>query len=352
MNRVKLFLGAYINSTNAQNLNCLALAKHLDKSKFDITALSLYSEPNIYIEGVRVYRCIWPHRIFVYWAYFWNILRADVVYLPKAELLAYNSFLCKLFAKKSFSTIEGILDKTATQSMISKGGKYFVKYYHRLSKRYSITRFMREYNLNMHNLETNKETLFLGTESKQFLISDKPKSDLQNIIMIGNDLVRKGVDDFFELAKIYSHLEFHLVGSGNDKINIKNEIIKRKLDNIIYHGSISQTELSFLLENMQLHLFPSRSEGFPKVILETACAGVPSLVYSDYGAKAWIEHSNNGFVVNTLEEMKNIIDDLSTNEKLIEEVSKNAIQLGLSFDWKLKVKAWEDVILSLNLSEE
>lgn len=93
-------------------------------------------------------------------------------------------------------------------------------------------------------------------------------------------------------------------------------------------------------------------EGFPKVILETACAGVPSLVYSDYGAQDWIEHSKTGFVVNTLEEMKNIIDELAPNEKLIEKVSKNAIQLGLSFDWKLKVKAWEEVILSLNSSEE
>ena len=41
--------------------------------------------------------------------------------------------------------------------------------------------------------------------------------------------------------------------------------------------------MSELLKDMQLHIFPSRSEGFPKVILETACAGVPSLVYADYG---------------------------------------------------------------------
>ena len=54
--RVKLFLGAYVNSTNAQNLNCLALAKHLDKSQFDITVLSLYSQPPIKIEGVKVFR--------------------------------------------------------------------------------------------------------------------------------------------------------------------------------------------------------------------------------------------------------------------------------------------------------
>ena len=86
--RVKLFLGAYVNCTNAQNLNCLALAKHLDKSQFDITVLTLYSQTPINIEGVKVFSCIWPQRIMVYWAYFWNIVKADVVYLPKAELLA------------------------------------------------------------------------------------------------------------------------------------------------------------------------------------------------------------------------------------------------------------------------
>ena len=52
--RVKLFLGAYVNCTNAQNLNCFALAKHLDKSQFDITTLSLYSQPPLKIEGVKV----------------------------------------------------------------------------------------------------------------------------------------------------------------------------------------------------------------------------------------------------------------------------------------------------------
>ena len=101
--RVKLFIGAYINSTNAQNLNCLALAKYLDKSKFNITTLSLYSSPSISIDNVHVFRCIWPHRIFVYWAYFWNILKADVVYLPKAELLGFSTFLCQLFGKKVFN---------------------------------------------------------------------------------------------------------------------------------------------------------------------------------------------------------------------------------------------------------
>ena len=37
--------------------------------------------------------------------------------------------------------------------------------------------------------------------------------------MIGNDLMLKGIDDFFELMNALS--EFHIVGSENDKIDVK-----------------------------------------------------------------------------------------------------------------------------------
>ena len=99
---------------------------------------------------------------------------------------------------------------------------------------------------------------------------------------------------------------------------------------------------------MQLHIFPSRSEGFPKVILETASSGVPSLVYSDYGASQWIDNYQNGFVVQTLDEMKAVVEDLLNNKVSLNQISKNAIQLGLSYDWKFKIKLWQDVILALS----
>ena len=49
-----------------------------------------------------------------------------------------------------------------------------------------------------------------------------------------------------------------------------------------------------ILKTVDLHILPSRNEGFPKVVLECAAAGIPSLLFSDYGAKEWME---GGFVV-------------------------------------------------------
>ena len=39
--RKKIFLGAYINVINAQNINCKSIAFHLDKNKYSVKTLVL-----------------------------------------------------------------------------------------------------------------------------------------------------------------------------------------------------------------------------------------------------------------------------------------------------------------------
>ena len=49
----------------------------------------------------------------------------------------------------------------------------------------------------------------------------------------------------------------------------------------------------------------------------------------------------------SLEEIKLIIEDLLSDKFLFNQISQNATQLGLSYDWKLKIKEWQDAILTL-----
>ena len=343
--KINVFLGAYLNSPNAQNYNCLALANNLDKSKFRIRALSIYSHPQIKINGVSIYKCSWPHSITVYWAFFWNILRSEIIYLPKGELLAYNTFICQLFKKKSFTTIEGILDATNTTKAIQKSGPKFLSYYSRFTKVYCISNYIKSYNYDVHRLKTESMILELGTDSSLFNIKLKGVDPLKNIVMIAGNFEKKGIEDYLILAEIFPSLTFHLIGQSNDSIHKK--IVSKSLTNVIQHGYIDREDFMKILSKVQLHILPSKSEGFPKVILETACCGIPSMLFSDYGANEWISHRQNGFVLNTLDEMKNSIEELISNEQLLNNVSKEAMTLGYSFDWKYKIKDWEHVLLEL-----
>jgi glycosyltransferase involved in cell wall biosynthesis len=83
------------------------------------------------------------------------------------------------------------------------------------------------------------------------------------------------------------------------------------------------------------------------VILEAASAGIPSIVYNTYGASDWMKHYENGFVVNDIAEVRQVINKLLERPEILKEISENAVKLAEKFDWKLVIKSWEKEIEDL-----
>ena len=75
----------------------------------------------------------------------------------------------------------------------------------------------------------------------------------------------------------FDDLNFHIIGSGP----LKSDILKRSSINVILYDHVNNSEISNILINMDLNILLSKSEGFPKVILEAAAASVPSIVYNN-----------------------------------------------------------------------
>ena len=352
MKKIKVFLAAYINSTNAQNLNCRALAEHLDPDKFNVSAMKLYSGTlpiDAKLSKIKLFNVFYPSKLSKYIAHIQGILWADIIYLPNTENSQLYIFIIRLLKRKSFKTIEGIFQEQAISNAKKQFGSlknmlYFLSKFDRV---FSITKFMKDYNYKKVGIKSEDKILYLGSNTKYFTNEHKKISELSDVVFIGNDFIRKGIFDFLEIAEGFPQIRFHIVGTGNGRIDIKKEIENRSLSNIRFHGGLRHNELKKLLEEVQLHVLPSRSEGFPKVTLETAAAGVPSLVYDDYGAEEWITHNKNGFVVHTLAEMKETIKKLRENPKILQKTSQNAVQLAKRFDWESVVKEWEAVIEEL-----
>lgn len=348
--RIKVFLGGYVNFLNAQNINCRALSEHLDKAQFEVwTMLFWYQNAKDFkrVPGVHYLKSLRPSRFFAWLPYLIGILRCDVAFLPKGEYVPFCHFISKISGCKLFTTVEGVLDEELLNRMRNP-----MQYIHNFKSfephLYSITKYIATIEKDNHGLQCDSHILYLGTEADRFLQPTRIHKTFQDVVMIGNDLNRKKGAEFIQMALVFPNLNFHIVG-GND-INgqtVNNYINKVKATNIIYHGLLDHTQLSNLLCNMDLMYFPSRSEGFPKVMLETACAGVPTLCYGDYGADEWITTGKDGYVVNTFEEAKDVIQKLIDQPKHLQELSLNAIELGKRFDWKVLVKDWEEEIVCL-----
>lgn len=344
MRRIRLFLGGYVNYLNAQNINCRALSEVLDKGRFEISTM-LYPEQTAGDfaprHGVRYLRIHRPVRLWRYVIYLLGIARADVAYLPKGEIDGFCLAVAQAFRTKVFSTVELIYPNELSE----KNRAIFEKYRKFEPNLYSITNFISTELSGTYGLKFAERVLYLGTNSDNFAIPGKRHKPLQDIIFIGNDLERKNISDFMEAAKTFPGIRFHIVG-GNQLcgVTVENYIAEHNLANVTYQGRLDHMALAELLGRMDLMYFPSRSEGFPKVHLEAASAGVPTLCYSDYGAGEWIETERNGLVVNTSEEARREISRLRENPDALRKLSEGAVELGKKFDWKNMAPLWAEEI--------
>ena len=340
--KIKIFLGGYLNYTNAQNLNCLALAKYLDSTKFTTYALSVYFLPKIKSPAI-LFNCFYPFKISSIIGFLWGVLKCDVIYLPKHHSTPrLILILSNLLGKKIFTTIEAnMCDKLKERNMIKAFGSNdkLISYFSYFKNIFPITKYISD-NSNC-GVHLRRKVLCLGVDTDNF--APILKDNLRNIVFIGSLVNGKGTHEFIQLAKIFNKLNFHIIGDGP----LRKELQNISTANIFFHGLLANDKLRHLLSNMDLHILLSRNEGFPKVILETAASGIPSILYSDYGAEEWIRHRYNGFVVNNIDDVVAIIKELEKDSFLLSEISKKAINFSKLFDWKLIVKDWEKIIFNL-----
>jgi glycosyltransferase involved in cell wall biosynthesis len=349
MSKIKIFIGGVINISNAQNINCLSLVKSLDKSRFELYTLQSSRGEIIKDTNAKYFVIREPIKLFKYVAFLWGIIKADVCYFPKTECFTWNSYFCKLLNKKYFRTIESVIDEKIVNQLNKNKKSYIIDDYRRSDNLYAITEYMKDYNYKHHDIQCKAETLYLGVDDDIPKERINQSSDIVNVIIVGHDLIRKGVEEFIELSENHQEVTFHIVGSGNNRINMyKKSNEQNKSKNIIYHGPLGREELNKVLKIVDLLVLPSHSEGFPKVILECAAKGIPSLIYSSYGAKEWIENDINGFVCDNRSDFFEKFSLIKNNPTLIKEVKGNLQSLFNKFKWSVCVSKWEKVIRDVN----
>ena len=345
MIKKKIFLGGLINVVNAQNINCYSLAKYLDKTKFKVYTLEDKSKFSMSrISGVTIFSC-GKHmfRIQYILGLLWGIFKSDIIYLPKHQTTPIFCLrICKLLGKKVFTTIEGnMCDKSKVNMIDNFGGKdKMLNHFSLISNIFGITKYIID-NASC-GVKLNNKPLYLGVDLLNFPKNRNVKQ-LNNIVFLGSLIIRKKVDEVLKLASYFQELNFHIVGDGP----LKENLMLSTSSNVKFHSNIMPHDLNEFLLSMDLLFLPSRSEGFPKVILEAAASGVPSLVYSDYGANEWINNYINGFVVKSYTEVVNLIQQLIKSPILLQNNSREALLLSKKFAWEKLIKEWEKNIFEL-----
>lgn len=127
--------------------------------------------------------------------------------------------------------------------------------------------------------------------------------DKFQILMVGSlEQMYKGFDvaiNAIEQLDFKEKIIVHIIGDGIYKKKIQEIIDSKNMINLyVFHGKISREKIFTFMEEVDLFLMPSRTEGLPRALIEAMSKGLPA-IGSDVGGipellpKEWIFKSED-----------------------------------------------------------
>lgn len=146
------------------------------------------------------------------------------------------------------------------------------------------------------------------------LIVEGPKTinpKLQNVFFAGRVSVAKGAEEIYTLARKFPEITFSLAGDVSDAVEAW-----EKPDNLLLLGGMSHEEVIKEMDEADVFLLPSHSEGFSVALLESMARGVPAIA-TDVGAARDMLADGCGIVVEkgNVDAMKKALQQLMSPEE-------------------------------------
>ncbi|MCQ8893263.1 MAG: glycosyltransferase family 4 protein [Methanolinea sp.] len=348
---VNLFPPKWLAGTELATYN---LAKHLAKRGHEIHVITSHDKglPNFDKEnGFYVHRLAWPKiriiGVLLFWLKIFLKIRTIKPEIVQAQDLSMGipSLMIKkvlgmpyiVWGQGSDIYLPGRVIKI-TRSSILKNADAIL----------ALTEDMRK-----KMKEITSHEIFVvpnGIDPELFCIESQSivKYNKSNIILfVGRLYPIKGIHyllmAFKEIHDIIKDAELVLVGDGQERERLEALSVQIGIqDYVRFIGKVPHTEVKKYMQQADIFVLPSLSEGLPNVILEAMACGLPIVASRVGGIPDVIEDGVNGYLVTPkrLDEIAEKIVILLQNDKLREKISRNNLI-------KIKSYRWENIILNL-----
>lgn len=146
----------------------------------------------------------------------------------------------------------------------------------------------------------------------------RPEKNIRFLAEVDKELNKRGIKDY----------RFLIVGDGSEE-----DWLKENLKNAEFTGVLKGEPLAEAYANMDIFVFPSKTDAFGNVVLEAMAAGVPSVVLPDNGPRFLIREKVNGFVAKDDNDFIKIVADFTENHPNLDEMKKAAREIALEYSW-------------------
>ena len=150
-------------------------------------------------------------------------------------------------------------------------------------------------------------------------------------VFIGRVVKDKGINElvlaFDAISQQQSNIKLILVGRREqllDPIDAKTETIIKENDNILEIGQVVDVRPYIAISDILA--FPSYREGFPNVVLQASCMGLPCIVSDINGCNEIITDNYNGLIIppKDVKALEQAMLDLHNNPKKTKALAKTA----------------------------
>ncbi len=181
----------------------------------------------------------------------------------------------------------------------------------------------------------------------------KKITERDNVIgYLGRLSVEKGVLNFIHSIPLIvnnknNDVKFRICGKGELIVQIEEFLKIESLNNYVRIVDwISHDDVMPFLNEIKLFVLPSYTEGLPNVILEAMSCGTPVLATKVGAVPELIRDNETGFLLNSNDPVHIAakINQLLSNSRLLEEVSKNATKwVRKNYTKQKTLEIWKNI---------
>jgi phosphatidylinositol alpha 1,6-mannosyltransferase len=130
------------------------------------------------------------------------------------------------------------------------------------------------------------------------------------------------------IARGKTNYKFLIIGEGSER-----GFLEANLKNADLPGFLDGKDLSEAYANMDLFIFPSRTDAFGNVTQEAFASGVPAIVTDIGGPKFLVEPGKTGFIAKDLDDFVEYTIRLMDDSEELARMKQNARESAMSKSW-------------------
>jgi glycosyltransferase involved in cell wall biosynthesis len=174
-----------------------------------------------------------------------------------------------------------------------------------------------------------------GVDTTLFAPSKRDRATADPFIIgfVGRITVEKNVRFLVDLEKDllasgFANFRFQIVGQG-----ALEPWLRQNLRQADFTGVLKGEDLARVYANMDVFVFPSRTDTFGNVVLEALSSGVPAVVTDQGGPKFLIREAETGFIAADNDSFVQAVRELAAQPQLLQQMRQAARESALTESW-------------------